>query len=95
MMCAAFHHTAYVEIICVQKRRDGDTKKLFTAYLLLQSLCEKLDTSRQTPPFSNTGSGTRQAFRWVCGWCECFESLDCFRYQKASVCRILVVLSEK
>ena len=45
----------------------------------------KLDTARRTPPFSTTGSGTRQAFRWVCSWWECFESLDGFRYQKASV----------
>ena len=54
-----------------------------------------LDTCRRTPPFSTTGSRTRQAFHWVCDWCECFESLDGFRYHKASVCKILVVISEK
>ena len=41
MMRATLHHSTHVEIVCIEKRRDGDTEKLLASNLLLQCLFEE------------------------------------------------------
>jgi len=41
MMSTTLHHPANFEIVCVEKRRDSDTKKLLASNLLLQGLFEE------------------------------------------------------
>ena len=42
MMRATFHHPSDIEIVCVQKRSNGDAKQLLATYLFLQCLFEKM-----------------------------------------------------